>query len=79
MKQLLLYIGLLCCVAMQGQTLEILPETEGVHLVLPSWKNLRTLLQMDEDRQAASAALGNLQQAQGRYDAENQRLLNQSY
>ena len=53
MKRLLLYIGLLCCVSLQGQTLETLPDAEGVSLVLPSWKNLSTLLQMDEDRQAA--------------------------
>lgn len=39
----------------------------------------RRLVWRDEDRQAASAAMGNLQQAQDRYDAENQRLLNQSY
>ena len=39
----------------------------------------KRLVWRDEDRQAASAAMGNLQQAQDRYDAENQRLLNQSY
>ena len=39
----------------------------------------KRLVWRDEDRQAASAAMGNLQQVQGRYDAENQRLLNQSY
>ena len=39
----------------------------------------RRLVWRDEDRRAADAAMGNLQQAQGRYDAENQRLLNQSY
>lgn len=39
----------------------------------------RRLVWRDEDRQAASAAMGNLQQTQGGYDAENQRLLNQSY
>ena len=53
MRRLLLYIGLLCCVSLQGQMLETLPDAEGVSLVLPSWKNLSTLLQMDEDRQAA--------------------------
>ena len=52
-KLLLIVTVLWCCLDVQGQTLETLPETEGVHLVLPSWKNLRTLLQMDEDRQAA--------------------------
>lgn len=39
----------------------------------------KRLVWRDEDRQAASAATGNLQQAQGGYDAENRRLLNQSY
>ncbi len=39
----------------------------------------RRLVWREEDRQAAGAAMGNLQQMQGRYDAENQYLLNQSY
>ena len=39
----------------------------------------KRLVWRDEDRQAASAATGNLQQAQDKYDAQNQRLLNQSY
>ena len=39
----------------------------------------KRLVWREEDRQAASAAMGNLQQAQGRYDAESQRLLNQAY
>ena len=39
----------------------------------------KRLVWRDEDRQAASAAMGNLQQAQDRYDAQNQSLLNQSY
>ena len=52
-KFLLIVAALWCCLDIQGQTLETLPEAEGVSLVLPSWKNLLTLLQMDEDRQAA--------------------------
>ena len=39
----------------------------------------RRLVWRDEDRQAANAAMSNLQQAQGGYDAETRRLLNQSY
>ncbi len=53
MRRLLWCIGLLCCMVVQGQTLETLPASEGVSLVVPSWKNLRTLLQMDESSQAA--------------------------
>lgn len=39
----------------------------------------KRLVWREDDRQAANAAMGNLRQAQGKYDVENQRLMNQSY
>ena len=39
----------------------------------------KRLVWREEDRRAANAAMGNLQQVQDGYDADNQRLLNQSY
>ena len=52
-KLFIILTALWCSVSLQGQTLETLPDAEGVSLVLPSWKNLSTLLQMDDDKQAA--------------------------
>ena len=48
-------IGLLCCVALRGQTVQTVPATagQGVEWVLPTWQNFLALLRMDADGQAA--------------------------